>query len=81
MLFPVQAKIFTTITPLNHTLCLLILVRAIVNTVHLSPSPSKIKYTVSKIKYVVDLREKNCGQVEINARWSCMLIKFPLSWP
>jgi len=58
MLFPVQAKIFTTVTSLKHTLWLLLLVRAIVNTVHLSPSPSKVKYIVSKIKYVVDLRGK-----------------------
>lgn len=58
MLFPVQAKIFTTITSLNHTLCLLVLVQVIVNTMHLSPRPSKIKYIVSKIEYVVDLREK-----------------------
>lgn len=74
MLFPVQAKIFTTITSLNHTLHLLILIWAIVNTIHLSPSPSKIKY-------VVDLRENTkCDKVEINAQWSCMLIKFLLSW-
>lgn len=57
------------------------LVQAVGKTVYLSPSPSKIKYTASKIKYVVYLREKKkCGEIEINAQWSCMLIKLPLSW-
>lgn len=47
---------------------------------HLSHSPSKTKYTANKIKYVVYIREKKkCGKVEINAQWSCMLIKFPLA--
>lgn len=38
-----------------------------------------IKYIVSKIKYIVDLGGEGGGyrEVEINAWWSCMLIKFP----